>query len=88
MEEFRGMDRGKYEGNQGVFRFRKALIAVRFVVALVDSCTYQPSKYKAYYRNRLTKKLQAEELAIQQLLNKSRSDLQVHLDFCSDDNVN
>lgn len=74
MEEEKNEDKA----DQNVLRFRKALIAVRFVVALVDSCTYQPCKYKEYHNNRLTKKLQAKELAIQQLLNKSKWDLQVH----------
>jgi hypothetical protein len=76
------MERSKSEKSKfGVLRFKKAIIAVRFVVTLVDSCTYQPSKYKAYHHNRLTKKLEAEKVALQELLNKSPSDLQVQMVF-------
>lgn len=70
--------------NLALQRFKKVIIAVRFIVSLMDSFTYQPSKYKDNQAKRLTKKIQADEKAIQQLLTTTDIDLKVHYQYSVD----
>lgn len=61
-------------------RFKKAMIAVRFVVSLMDMYTYQPSKYRQHQRKRMTNKILADRRTLQQLL-KTDSNLKVQMMF-------
>lgn len=70
-------NRRKMKGRKlALLRFRKAVIAARFIVSLMDSYTYQPAKYKNKQAKRLTRKIQADKQVIEQLLTTD-SDLKV-----------